>query len=339
MNSVGAAFFDSAVFRYVLVALCAIAAAAIGVAVSFVASKRFGRIERRLAGYEPLGNGGAARPMSQHDVFDLSSESKVVTNAVDKTRDIAERAGVLTKVELFLEQANVPMRPAELLFYGPVGALLVAAFAFLLFEPLSALLIVLGVVLVPLAVLGRKRASRLKKFEKQLPDSLNLLAGSMRAGFSFMQGLEAIANEAAEPARRELQRVFTEARLGRNVEDALEDCAVRMDSVDMGWVVMALRIQREVGGNLAELLDTVANTMTQRERLRSELKSLTAEGRFSGVVLTIMPFFFLLMFQVLEPDYVPKLFTETIGIIALIGAGVGIIVGWFWLRKIVDIEV
>ena len=339
MKSVGVAFFDTSAFRYVLVGVSAVAAAAIGIAVTFVLSKRFGRIERRLAGYEPLGNGSAARPMSQQDVFDLSSESKVVTNAVDRTREFAERAGILTKVELFLEQANVPMRPAELLFYGPVTALLATAIAFLLLDPLSALLVVGGVVLVPLAVLARKRSRRLKKFEKQLPDSLNLLAGSMRAGFSFMQGLEAIANEAAEPAKRELQRVFTEARLGRNVEDALDDCAERMNSIDMGWVVMALRIQREVGGNLAELLDTVANTMTQRERLRSELKSLTAEGRFSGVVLTIMPFFFLLMFQVLEPDYVPMLFTETIGIIALIGAGVGIIVGWFWLRKIVDIEV
>ena len=339
MNPIAAAFFDSTAFRFLLVGLSATAAAAIGIAITFVLSKRFGSIERRLAGYEPLGNSDAARPMSQHDVFDLSSDSKVVTNAVDKTREIAERAGVLTKVELFLEQANVPMRPAELLFYGPVMALLVTAMAFLIFDPLSALLIAGGAVLLPIGFLSRKRASRLKKFEKQLPDSLNLLAGSMRAGFSFMQGLEAIANEAAEPAKRELQRVFTEARLGRNVEDALEDCAERMNSVDMGWVVMALRIQREVGGNLAELLDTVANTMTQRERLRSELKSLTAEGRFSGVVLTVMPFFFLLMFQVLEPTYVPKLFTETMGIIALIGAGVGIVVGWFWLRKIVDIEV
>ena len=112
MNPIAAAFFDSTAFRFLLVGLSATAAAAIGIAITFVLSKRFGSIERRLAGYEPLGNSDAARPMSQHDVFDLSSDSKVVTNAVDKTRELAERAGVLTKVELFLEQANVPMRPA-----------------------------------------------------------------------------------------------------------------------------------------------------------------------------------------------------------------------------------
>ena len=168
---------------------------------------------------------------------------------------------------------------------------------------------------------------------------MNLLAGSIRAGFSFMQGLEAVANEAPDPMGRELQRAFSEARLGRDIDFALEECAERMENKDLHWVVLALRIQREVGGNLAELLDTVASTMTQRERLRREVQSLTAEGRFSAIVLSIMPFFFLAAFQVLQPNYVPELFKEAIGIFALIGSGVGVVVGWFWLQKIVNIEV
>ncbi len=337
MNALAAGLFDSSSTRFVIVAFVAIAGGALVIAVSFVIAKRQGAIERRLAGYEPVA--AATRPLSQAEVFDHGGESTVVTNAVDKTREFAERAGVLTKVELFLEQANVPLRPAELLFYGPVFTVLLGLIAVLLFGVFSGLIALVVAALVPVVFLVRKRSGRLRKFENQLPDSLNLLAGSMRAGFSFMQGFEAIANEAAEPAKRELQRVFTEARLGRNVDDAMEECAERMNSKDMHWVVMALRIQREVGGNLAELLDTVANTMTQRERLRREIQALTAEGRFSGYVLTAMPFFFLLLFQVMQPDYVPKLFTEMIGIIASIGACVGIIVGWIWLRKIVNIEV
>ena len=330
-------FLGSGASRYVIVACAGLGAAALAMMTTVILSKRQGRLERRLAGYDALG--AAPKPMSQAEVFDLSSDNKMVTSAVDMTRDLANRAGILTKVELYLEQAAVPLRPAELLFYTPVSMLVFGAIAMLLFGPLSGL-VALGIVaLIPLAWLARKRSKRLKRFEQQLPDSLNLLAGSMRAGFSFMQGLEAIANEATEPARRELLRVFTEARLGRNVDEAMEDCAARMNSSDLAWVVMALRIQREVGGNLAELLDTVAETMTQRERLRREIQSLTAEGRFSGYVLTAMPFFFLAMFQVLQPDYVPKLFTEFIGIVACIGAGVGIVVGWFWLRKIVNIEV
>ena len=120
----------------------------------------------------------------------------------------------------------------------------------------------------PFIILKRRSKSRLKKFQEQLPDSLNLLAGSMRAGFSFMQGLEAVADEASEPIRGELQRAFTEARLGRPIEEALDEAALRMESRDLAWAVMAIRIQREVGGNLAELLDTVSETMTHRERLR-----------------------------------------------------------------------
>ena len=106
-------------------------------------------------------------------------------------------------------------------------------------------------------LLHRRRKKRLREFQVQLPDTLNLLSGSMRAGFSFAQGLESVANEATQPTRRELQRVFTESRLGRPIEDALEDSANRMSSIDLMWAVMAIRIQREVGGNLAELLDTV----------------------------------------------------------------------------------
>ena len=209
----------------------------------------------------------------------------------------------------------------------------------LLFSPLTALVIVVIAALVPIVYVTRRRRQRMSRFDAQLPDALNLLAGSMRAGFSFMQGLEAVAAEAADPMRRELQRAFSEARLGREIDFALEECADRMENDDLKWVVLALRIQREVGGNLAELLDTVASTMTQRERLRREVKSLTAEGRFSAVVLSIMPFFFLAVFQVLQPDYVPQLFKDSLGIMALIGAGVGVVLGWFWLRSIVNIEV
>ena len=136
--------------------------------------------------------------------------------------------------------------------------------------------------------LNYRKRQRLLRFERQLPDTLTLLASSLRAGFSLMQGLEAVASEIADPMRRELQRVFTEVRLGRSVEDALGDAAARMESRDLEWAVMAIRIQREVGGNLAELLDTVADTMVKRERVRRELRALTAEGRMSAIVLSII---------------------------------------------------
>jgi tight adherence protein B len=160
----------------------------------------------------------------------------------------------------------------------------------------------------------------------------------MRAGFSFIQGLEAVANEATEPSRRELQRVFTESRLGRPVEDALEESAERMNSTDLMWAVMAIRIQREVGGNLAELLDTVAQTMTQRERLRHEIQALTAEGRMSAWVLGIFPLAFTGILFVVQPNYISLLFDAAIGIMAVIASAVLAVIGFFWLRKMMVIE-
>ena len=122
-----------------------------------------------------------------------------------------------------------------------------------------------------------------------LPDTLQLLSGTLRAGYSMMQGVEAVSQEVSEPMGRELRRVVTEARLGRPLEESLDAVAERMDSPDFGWAVMAIRIQREVGGNLSELLMTVADTMTQRERLKRDVKSLTAEGRISAYVLAALP--------------------------------------------------
>jgi tight adherence protein B len=191
----------------------------------------------------------------------------------------------------------------------------------------------------PIAWVMRKRDARMKEFERQLPDTLQLLSGAMRAGFSFMQGMETVANESTGAMRRELQRVFTEARLGRPIEEALDETAERMQSKDLGWAVMAIRIQREVGGNLAALLDTVADTMTKRERLRREIRTLTAEGRFSGIIVSLFPVAFGLFLFTTNRSYLNALFSETMGIVAVAAAAGASVIGWFWIRKIMRIEV
>src|SRR5690606_30724328 len=141
------------------------------------------------------------------------------------------------------------------------------------------------VAFVPIAVVNLLARRRRATFMAQLPDTLQLLSGTLRAGYSLMQGVEAVSQEADDPMGLELRRVVTEARLGRPLEDALDGTAERMGSPDFGWAVMAIRIQREVGGNLSELLLTVAETMIARERLRRDIRALTAEGRVSAIVL------------------------------------------------------
>jgi tight adherence protein B len=252
---------------------------------------------------------------------------------------MAERIGILNRVEDKLEQADLPLRPPEALFLYMTIITVAFIGAALIFGFLGALVGMAAAVIGPVLYLEMRRKKRLRRFETQLPDVLNLLAGSMRAGFSFAQGLEAVAEEASEPSRRELQRVYAESRLGRPIEDALEDSADRMQSIDLVWAVMAIRIQREVGGNLAELLDTVADTMTERERLRHEIVALTAEGRMSAWVLGVFPPAFGVVLYLIQPDYMATLFSEPIGIMAVIISAVMACFGFVWLRKIMAIEV
>ena len=122
-----------------------------------------------------------------------------------------------------------------------------------------------------------------------LPDTLQLLSGTLRAGYSMMQGVEAVSQEVSEPMGRELRRVVTEARLGRPLEESLDSVAERMDSPDFGWAVMAIRIQREVGGNLAEILDTISHTIRERVRIKGEIRVLTTQVMYSGRFLSLLP--------------------------------------------------
>lgn len=321
---------------FLVALLVAGAVAAVVYAVTAVFSGRRSRLERQLAGYEAPEQ--PTRPQATAgDV--LAVESGAMRGAMRVSERVAERTGLLQRAETLLAQANVAIRPAELVFWVPLLAIFLFLLGLVLGGFVLALILgALGVVL-PLAYLGNKRRSRLRTFEGQLPETLNLLAGAMRAGFSFLQALEAVVQETTDPMQSEFRKVLNESRLGRPPEESLKEVAERMNSQDLLWTVMAIEIQREVGGNLAELLDTVADTMVQRERLRREIRSLTAEGRFSGIVLSLVPPALALVIYAVEPDFIRALFDETIGVIALIAAAFLTLVGWLWIRRIVDIEV
>jgi tight adherence protein B len=184
-------------------------------------------------------------------------------------------------------------------------------------------------------VARRERA----QFISQLPDTLNLISTSLRAGYSLLQALEAVGSEAPDPTRREFGRALNETRLGRSPVDSLKDVADRMESVDFDWAVLAISIQREVGGNLAEVLQTAAETMLHRNRLRREMKALTAEGRISAIVLGAMPFLLFGFLYTTNRDYLEPLFTETPGQLAVAAAIVLLISGLVWLTRIVKIDI
>jgi tight adherence protein B len=336
--AIASAFIGSSGSRVLIAVLAAGAAGLFVVAITVLLGRTQARVERQLAGYElpdvgpDEGGAPASGRMSE-------PETAVVQQAVAFTSRLAERTGLMVRTELMLEQADLPLRAAELLFYVPAFAILVFLLFAVLAGPAVGLIGGIVVVVAPFAYLSYRGRARHGRFERQLPDTLTLLASSLRAGFSLMQGLEAVAQEISDPMRKELARVFTEVRLGRPVEDALGESAIRMDSKDLAWTVMAIRIQREVGGNLAVLLDTVADTMVKRERVRRELRALTAEGRLSAVVLSVLSPLLLAAIWLLQPGYLKPLFHDGVGIFGLVTAVALSVVGWFWLRRIVDIEV
>jgi tight adherence protein B len=260
--------------------------------------------------------------------------------AVGLTARIAEERGVLARVERMMEQADLPLRAAEALFVYAVSIVVLTLLAAVVTRSIFATVAVLVIVgLVPPAILQFLSGQRKRKFQMQLPDMLQLMAGSLRAGYSLMQGVEAVAQEVDEPMGGELRRVLAETRLGRPLEESLEDMAERLDSRDFAWAVMAVRIQREVGGNLAELLSTVAETMIARERLRREVKALTAEGRISALVLGLLPVGLGVMMYSINREYMNVLLHDGFGQTLLIGSLLLAGVGFYWMKKIIEIEI
>jgi tight adherence protein B len=165
------------------------------------------------------------------------------------------------------------------------------------------------------------------------------MSGSLAAGLSLAQAADAVTREGAEPVAGEFRRALVETRLGVPLEDALEGVAERFDSDDMRWTVMAIRIQREVGGNLAELLDTVAATMREREYVRRQVSTLTAEGRLSAWVLGSLPVLFLAFLLAFNREYVNLLFTDPRGLAMLAFGFVLLGAGVLWMSRLVRVEV
>jgi tight adherence protein B len=197
---------------------------------------------------------------------------------------------------------------------------------------------VLGYVLPAMALrfLAKRRG---KKFETQLPDTLQLVASSLTSGFSLLQALDAVAKDAPEPIAKEFARALAETRIGSDVSDSLERMATRMDSANMRWTTMAIRIQREVGGNLAETLRTTAKTLREREELHRHVRALSAEGRLSSYILIALPIFIFLFTVQRNREYVQLLWTHPLGWMMLGGGIVSMGIGIMWMRKVVDVQV
>jgi len=289
---------------------------------------------------QPYSEGFLDETIRDSDDDSSLAKTALIQRAVEMTEDFAERQGFLAGVEAKLERADMPLRAAEALFFYGAMVGVVGLLSMVLTRSLVGTALVTGLaIMLPSAAVNFKAKRRLKKFNAQLPDMLSLLSGTLRAGYSLMQGVEAVSREVEDPIGYELRRVVTESRLGRPLEESLDAAAERMGSADFGWAVMAIGIQREVGGNLAELLMTVADTMVARERLRRDVDALTAEGKVSAMVLGFLPIGLGLAMWVINPEYIGVLFSERLGNIMLAGAGLLAGFGFWWMKKLIEIDV
>ncbi|GLY02636.1 type II secretion system F family protein [Actinoplanes sp. NBRC 101535] len=244
-----------------------------------------------------------------------------------------------------LDRLGGVLRPGEwLVVRAIVGAILGAVLAF--FLPLPFLMRPAGFLIGFLAgFLGARLALRSKitrrerTFNDELPGALQLLMSSLRSGFTLQQSVEAAVRDDDGPVAVELRRALAETRISGDFEDALERIGERMNSTEMTWLVMALRLQKEVGGSVVEVMETTADTMKERAYLFRQVRALSGEGRISAYVLTALPVFAAVMIYVSNPGYLKPLFTEPLGIVMLAVAIFMMIVGSFWLRAIVRVEV
>ncbi|WP_137292777.1 type II secretion system F family protein [Nocardioides dongxiaopingii] len=290
-------------------------------------------VEARIAGY--TAGGGHRADKNQPDVPVLTQATEAIDGVLQHNRGFEERvAARLTSAGSALKASEWLLLHAGLV----VGAILLGLLLGRANPAVVVLFALLGLVL-PWFWLGLRRGRRRQKFESALPETLQLMAGSLSAGLSMLQAVDTIVREGTDPVASEFRRVLVEIRLGVPLDDALEGVAERFNSSDFRWVVMAIRIQRQVGGNLAELLTTVAGTIREREFIRRQVDALAAEGKLSAVVLGGLPPAFLLYLVVAQPSYVEPLFTDLRGLIMLVFSAVWLGIGIVWMSRLVKVEV
>jgi tight adherence protein B len=332
------AFIDEETLPFAAAALGVGLAALLGVALVAVAGgdDRAARVRRRLSIYTLTGR----QPVKTAE-RSMLGDSAVARGAVERAGRVVRQRDLETVLERRLEAAAVPLKPAEWLLVH-VGFALLGGLVLLLLTGGRLVPALLGVAIfavLPWTYLSIKESRRRSAFLGQLPETLQLMAGSLAAGYSLAQAVDTVVQEGTGPVTSELNRALVEARLGVPIEDALAAVATRMDSRDFSWVVMAIRIQRQVGGNLAELLTTVAATLRERERLRRQVKALSAEGRLSGWILGLLPPAFAAYLLVAQPQYLEPLFTDPLGWALVFVAVVLLLSGAFWMRRLVRVEV
>jgi tight adherence protein B len=255
------------------------------------------------------------------------SEFKLLKGYIDKVQKDIIKAGLLLKGEEFLS-----IQLLCLLCIGLINFYI---------NKSVAMATILGLVgwIVPSLIIRIKKKKRYKAFNEQLGDGIVLISNSLRAGYSFLQAVQSVATEMPDPISYEFRKLLKELRFGYSTERALENLLYRVESDDLELVVNAVMIQREIGGNLSEILDNISETIRERVKLKGEIRTLTAQGRISGVIISFLPVVLGLILYLMNPEYMMLLFNHQYGIMMLIASIINLIIGIIIINRIVNIEV
>jgi tight adherence protein B len=289
-----------------------------------------GLIERRLRSY--------LEPYPQ-EIPHKREGPGAIRRAITSLVEMVFLKGHQAKIKERLLQAGLPLKPSEFILINLVTSLLFAGCGILIFHhPVGGVLGVVGYHL-PGLFLHRLKKKRLLAFTNQLSGALSLISNSLRAGYSFLQAMETVAKEGSPPIAEEFRRVLKENSLGVPVEKSLLEMTKRVPSEDLDLLVTAVLIQRQVGGNLAEVLDGIGHTIRERIRIQGEIRTLTAQGRMSGVIIGILPFLIGGILCAMRPDIFTLLFQKKAGWVMVAVALLMQTIGILLIKKIVSIKV
>ena len=327
------------ILPFVIAGIAALAVLIISVGIAMTAGG--GAVANRLERYAASRTSGGETS--------AASESAVVAGL----SRVLERQDLATRLTVDLARADLKMKPAEYLILWGISPILFVALGFALGivfpglqNPVALVAFFLFGLWFPRLYLKRRQAKRLKAFASQLPDTITLLANSLRAGSSFLQGMELVTREARPPISEEFERVVREMQLGMALMPALNNLVRRMASEDLELVVTAIQIQSQVGGNLATVLDSIAFTIRERIRIIGEINTLTAMQRYSGYVITLLPIGLAGMLFLISPSYISAMFEKPpemlglpLGVVFFIIGLISMGIGYLFIRRVVDIKV
>jgi tight adherence protein B len=297
----------------------------------FLAGRRMRQRLRDVSAVpEPAAGGdGEATVVKQKEEGPLPGVDRLVAGT---------RAG--SRLAKLIEQSGVRTTPSAIAMIS-IGTAVAAALLTLMFvrHPLAPVFAGMVGVMVPTLFLMQRRSARLKKFEEQFPEALDLLSRAIRAGHAFQTAMSMVASELKEPVGPEFKKTFDQQNFGLPLRDALNELAQRINILDVRFFVTAVLIQRESGGNLAEILDNLAHVVRERFKIRRQVRVHTAHGRFTGYVLLALPAALGVALSFINPDHMHMLFNEHLGQMLLVGAIVMQTIGFIWIRQVIKIEV